>query len=344
MKGTLSTPLVSVIIPNYNHARYLEKRLDSILNQTFQDFEIIIIDDCSTDTSVDFLKTFKSHPKVSHFIINEKNSGSPFAQWKKGIELAKGKFIWIAETDDFAELVFLEKTVLTLENNQDSNLVYADSTIVNDEGESTGLWSSIKNDRFKTTKWSNDYEISGRKEVIDFLLHSTTINNASAVLFRKKSLVNISFLNELAAYKTSGDLFTYIFVALQGKISYIAQPLNNYREHVLNVTKKNTKSGLLYIERIRCFEKALSQLEEIKFSKMELYNLKRGYKHILKKNGYRLIDLGFKKEVFQFINCMVQSKLISKNEGSFYALLFKMYALKHKALKKVMKKMIRKVL
>jgi len=335
---------VSIIIPNYNHAPFLRQRIDSVLNQTFQDFELILLDDASTDYSLAIIDRYKLHSKVTHICINEKNSGSPFVQWKKGIELAKGEFIWIAETDDFAELVFLEKTVLTLQNNQDSNLVYVDSKIVNDEGESTGLWSNVKNIRFKTNKWSNDYEISGRKEVIDFLLHSTTINNASAVLFRKKSLANKSFLKELAAYKTSGDLFTYIFVALQGKISYIAQPLNNYREHVLNVTKKNTKSGLLYIERIRCFEKALSQLEEIKFSKMDLYNLKRGYKHILKKNGYRLIDLGFKKEVFQFINRMVQSKLISKNEGNFYALLFKIYALKNKALKKVIKKMIRRVL
>lgn len=344
MKRTKNAPLVSVIVPNYNHSRYLEKRFDSIFNQTFRDYEIIIFDDCSTDDSVHVLESFRNHPKVSHFILNEENSGSPFMQWKKGIELAKGEFVWIAETDDFAESVFLEKAVLTLKNNQDVNLVYVDSTIVNVEDEPIGLWSSIKNKRFKTTKWSKEYGISGKKEVIDFLLHSTTINNASAVLFRKKSLADKGFLKELAAYKTSGDLFTYIFVALQGKISYIAQPLNNYREHVLNVTKKNTKSGLLYIERLRCFEKALSQLEQAKFTKMELYDLKKKYKHILKKNGYRLIDLGFKKEVFRFINRMVQSKLISKNEGTFYAMLFKVYALNHKALKKVMKKLIRKVL
>jgi len=175
-------------------------------------------------------------------------------------------------------------------------------------------------------------------------LHSTTINNASAVLFRKKSLDNVIFLKELADYRTSGDLFTYIFVSLQNKISYISQPLNNYREHVLNVTKINAKSGLLYIERVRCFEKALSQLEQINIPKMEMYNLKRGYKHILKKNGHRLVDLGLKKELFQFIERIVQSKLISRIEGNFYVMLFKVYALKNNAIKKVMKKMIKRAL
>ena len=86
-------PLVSVIIPNYNHQEYLKQRIDSILNQSFQDFEIILLDDKSTDNSLDILKSYAKHEKVSHLIINEKNSGSPFKQWFKGINLAKGLLI-----------------------------------------------------------------------------------------------------------------------------------------------------------------------------------------------------------------------------------------------------------
>ena len=65
-------PLVSVIIPNYNHQEYLKQRIDSILNQSFQDFEIILLDDKSTDISLDILKSYAKHEKVSHLIINEK--------------------------------------------------------------------------------------------------------------------------------------------------------------------------------------------------------------------------------------------------------------------------------
>ena len=86
-------PKVSVIIPNYNHAPYLKERLDSVFNQSFQGFEVILLDDSSTDNSIEVLNIYTSNPKVSHFIINKKNSGSPFKQWEKGIELATGDYL-----------------------------------------------------------------------------------------------------------------------------------------------------------------------------------------------------------------------------------------------------------
>lgn len=101
--------LVSVIIPNYNHAAYLRQRIDSVLSQSFDDFELILLDDCSTDNSREVLESYWQHPKLSHLIYNETNSGSVFRQWQKGIDLAKGEFIWIAESDDYAHPQFLEK-------------------------------------------------------------------------------------------------------------------------------------------------------------------------------------------------------------------------------------------
>ena len=126
----MNNPLVSVIVPNYNHEKFLEQRINSILNQTFQDFELILIDDKSTDNSLTILNKFKNHPKVSHLIINEINSGSPFKQWIRGLNIAEGEFIWIAESDDYAEFNFLEQT-LDLFNFEDQlGLVYTDSNIV----------------------------------------------------------------------------------------------------------------------------------------------------------------------------------------------------------------------
>lgn len=74
------TPTFSVIIPNYNHGRYLNQRISSVLNQTSQNFELILLDDASSDDSVDILMQFEKHPKVSIFIINRRNSGSTFKQ------------------------------------------------------------------------------------------------------------------------------------------------------------------------------------------------------------------------------------------------------------------------
>ena len=70
-------PTVSVIIPNYNHARFLQQRIDSVLNQTFQDFELILLDDCSTDGSRSILARSVDDPRV-RIEFNEINSGSTF--------------------------------------------------------------------------------------------------------------------------------------------------------------------------------------------------------------------------------------------------------------------------
>ena len=83
-------PLVSVIVPNYNYSRYLNSRIDSILAQTFSDYELILLDDASTDDSAQVLEQYGGNEHVTHLIVNEKNSGSPFVQWKRGMENISG--------------------------------------------------------------------------------------------------------------------------------------------------------------------------------------------------------------------------------------------------------------
>ena len=108
-------PLVSIILPNYNHAAFLQERLDSIYNQSYRNFEVLILDDASTDTSLELLTVYKDHPKTAHFILNKKNTGSPFKQWEKGLQLAQGDYVWIAESDDACALNFLETQIAHLE-------------------------------------------------------------------------------------------------------------------------------------------------------------------------------------------------------------------------------------
>ena len=76
-------PLVSVVIPNYNHAPYLRRRVRSVLDQTFGDFEVLILDDASTDESLRVLDEFAADPRV-RIVANETNSGSTFVQWRRG--------------------------------------------------------------------------------------------------------------------------------------------------------------------------------------------------------------------------------------------------------------------
>ena len=105
-------PTVSVIVPNYNHARFLPQRIESILRQTYQDFELILLDDCSTDDSRAVLSQYASEPRV-RIQFNEVNSGSTFRQWNKGVRLARGKYVWIAESDDYADERLLERLRLS---------------------------------------------------------------------------------------------------------------------------------------------------------------------------------------------------------------------------------------
>ena len=72
------SPKVSVIIPNYNHSTFLTERIDSILNQTYQDFELIILDDCSIDNSVSIIESYRNNEHVTHIVLNEQNTGSTF--------------------------------------------------------------------------------------------------------------------------------------------------------------------------------------------------------------------------------------------------------------------------
>lgn len=126
---------VSVIVPNYNYARYLPIRLESILNQTFKDFELILLDDASTDNSIQILENYRNHPNVSQLVVNNVNTGSPFQQWMKGILLARGEYIWIAETDDIADLQFLETCINLAEKNENTAICYVGSQLINEKGD-----------------------------------------------------------------------------------------------------------------------------------------------------------------------------------------------------------------
>ena len=100
---------VSVIIPSYNHSEYLDLRIQSVFNQTYDNTEIIILDDKSPDNSRDIIEQYRSYPKVVRILYNEENVGNTFRQWEKGIKLATGEWVWIAESDDWCEPTLLSE-------------------------------------------------------------------------------------------------------------------------------------------------------------------------------------------------------------------------------------------
>lgn len=227
-------PKISIIVPNYNHAIFLEKRIDSIINQTFNDFEVILLDDASNDNSLHILNNYANHHKVSSFSVNSTNSGSPFKQWQKGIKLAKGDLIWIAESDDFADYKFLEKIVpLFLDKNV--MLAYCNSYEI-DENDviSNKQW----NDALCPIHWKDDHYNDGNNEIKKYLMYRNTILNASAVVFRKDRYFEVGGVNQDFCY--SADWLLWATLIKDHKIAYINSPLNYFRKH--NASTRVVKS------------------------------------------------------------------------------------------------------
>lgn len=229
---------VSIIVPCYNHEKYLEERIKSILDQTLSDFEIILLDDLSPDNSAEILKRYSNHPKVSHCIINEKNSGSTFFQWNKGIDLAKGDLIWIAESDDVADPHFLEKLVAPFYKNKELVLAYSQSYRMNANGIVTGSWKDAT-DHLNPTLFENDFEMCGLEYFEKFLNTGNTIPNASAVVFKKQTYLAVGGANP--SLRFIGDWEIWAKIASQGEIFFSHECLNYFRYHDTSVIAQAKK-------------------------------------------------------------------------------------------------------
>lgn len=225
---------VSVIIPNFNYEKYLKARTDSILEQDYPIYEIIFLDDCSTDNSVDFIEDFADHSVIRTIVIkNKKNSGSVFNQWAKGIAYTKGDYVWIAEVDDLSEKTFLNNVI---EGFYDERVIlsYSQSKQIDENSQVIAPDYYNYTDDVDKNKWRSNYIREGIDEIIDSLAIKNTIPNVSAVVFKKIDISTI--LDDLTKFKVAGDWFFYVWLLQKGKIAFNAQSLNLHRRHKKAVT------------------------------------------------------------------------------------------------------------
>ena len=223
-------PLVSVIVPNYNHADYLDERISTIVNQTYQNIEVLLMDDCSPDESRSVLEKWAAKDDRLEVLFNEKNSGSPFAQWARGSAWAKGKYLWIAESDDACALDMLALHVDALERNEKAVMAYSHSHLVDEEG---GFLRDFKEDYGfifgDASRWKSDFTVDGKVEVARSIIFSNTVPNASGVLFRK------SVFDQVGAPETSwrlnGDWLFYARLLQHGELQFFATARNYFRFH-----------------------------------------------------------------------------------------------------------------
>lgn len=217
---------VSIIMPNYNHAPFLRERLDSIFAQDYANKEVILLDDASIDESRVILNEYAARPEVKHVILNDTNSSNTFMQWEKGLSLATGDYIWIAESDDVADSTLVSRLVSALEQS-DALIAFAHSEWIDERG--------VIIPRNCDKQWKSDFVIEGVPFVKKYLLGYSYICNASAVLFRRSALGGVD-MRHVKQYSASGDRLFWISLALQGKVTYIAEPLNRFRQHTNKVS------------------------------------------------------------------------------------------------------------
>jgi glycosyltransferase involved in cell wall biosynthesis len=243
-----SSPFVSVIVPNYNHAKFLRARLDSILNQTFQDFELILLDDCSTDNSVEILQPYAGHSRVSHFVVNDQNSGSPFVQWERGISLARGEFVWIAESDDWADPQLLERLLAILDQNHRAGVSVCRSTVVDSADTSLGIWEDHLTDDVL-----DSCVISGRRVIADYCVRENIIPNASAAVVRRRSFEHVDW-DQLSRFRLNGDWLCWIRILEHTDLAFVNWPGNFFRKHDATSRATSTSVGINWLEGLRVLE------------------------------------------------------------------------------------------
>jgi glycosyltransferase involved in cell wall biosynthesis len=234
-------PTVSVIIPNYNHAHYLDERLGSIFEQRLTPNEIIFLDDASSDDSLTIAEAWQTKFSVPFIIMrNEINSGSPFKQWAKGFSRATSDLVWIAESDDSCRPEFLERLVASFAD-PDVAVAYSDSKVIGAAGQILSQTYRFYTDTLDASKWLSGYVEVGPREITTALSVKNTIPNVSAVLFRRSALLTVE--ESIQGFRYCGDWWTYVECLRQGKIAFCPEALNNHRQEPHGVTQDGERAA-----------------------------------------------------------------------------------------------------
>jgi glycosyltransferase involved in cell wall biosynthesis len=249
ISSDLPMPKVSVIVPNYNHELFLRRRLDSIYGQTYKNIEVILMDDCSSDSSRSLLDEYAAaHPDITCTLYNDKNSGSPFRQWAKGIKAATGDLVWIAESDDYCDERFLEVLVRCFDD-EAVLLACARSTFVDrNEVPILEAFKYYLSDLPCAGKWDAPYVETAHNEVRSAMGIKNTIPNASGALFKHPIEMPLLDDDSWLSMTVAGDWVFYLHLIRGGKIAYSTETTNFFRRYEGSTAEATYKKEVFYRE------------------------------------------------------------------------------------------------
>lgn len=261
----LATHRVSVVVPNFNYLRYLADRLSSIAVQTYPIYELIVLDDVSTDGSPEWLaEEAARHFPEARIVFGERNSGNAFAQWRKGAQLASGDILWIAEADDLCEPDFLRTAAASFDDPR-TVLSYCQSKQMLGDGSIASEDYLAYTDEISTEKWRSGHSAEAVAEIPLFFAVKNPVPNVSGVLFRRERLLEVmdEWFEQIAKLRTAGDWLTYILCLEQGgRIAFHAKALNLHRRHddgiILSSKNADALGEILAVQRFVAERHALA--------------------------------------------------------------------------------------
>jgi len=215
----MKLPTLSMTMTNYNHAHYLPVALQSIMDQSYQPMELIIIDDASTDNSIEVIEAFAQKYPIIHLIRNEQNKGV-IHNLNRLLELTSGDYIVGLAADDRFLPGFFEKAMQLLEQHPQAGLCSAASWIMDEAGNHTSLATSLP-----LINMEAGY-ISPQQALYLMQYHGSWIAGNATVYNRQALLEAGGFIQELGSY---ADGFIQEVLALRYGVCFIREPLGVWR-------------------------------------------------------------------------------------------------------------------
>ncbi len=235
------SPLVSVLIPTYNYGEFLPQALDSVLAQDFPHYEVVVVDDASTDSTAEVLARYRGRDRRLRLEANPANLGM-VGNWHRCLSLARGKYVKFMLGDDyFLTPDALSRMVAVMEAHPGVSLVACGRLVVDEAGRGLKMWSHFP-----------DGALLPGPEVIRRCLVKgiNFVGEPTAVLYRKEQGAR----GFDPSFRQIIDLEMWLHLLERGDFGYLAQPLVAYRQHPRQQTKVNRSSGVTLDEWQRLFD------------------------------------------------------------------------------------------
>jgi glycosyltransferase involved in cell wall biosynthesis len=270
---------VAIIVASYNHAEYLQQRIESIIAQTHQDIDLLVIDDFSTDGSRIVLDQFAKYPSI-RLMYSDVNRG--WVQTSNlGVELTSAEFISFCNCDDFCDPQLISSLLKALQDHPTAAVAFCQSSLVDQNGHSTGSDRTHRSNKFK--KLIKSDTLIDSETATGLLVESCIIPNLSAALFRRDALIEAGLLSD--SYRVVSDWDLFFKIAKKHDIAYVHSTLNSFRQHRTTI-RSSTKNRKIYEE---YFQLLLNQLQPDSTNKG--INRQIEISIMSKWLGYYLIDL-----------------------------------------------------